>query len=69
MPAARRLAVLAFAFAALAAPGLARAQDDNLCDVAGESPDIIVGDITNPRRWGESGGITAYSFRTDACTP
>jgi len=51
----------------LVAPGLARAQDDNLCDVAEESPDIIVGDITNPRRWGESGGITAYSFRSDAC--
>jgi len=45
----------------------ARAQDGNLCDVAGESPDIIVGDITNPRRLGELGGITAYSFRTDAC--
>ena len=52
---------------ALAAPGAGRAQDANLCDVAGESPDIIVGDITNPRRWGESGGITAYSFRSDAC--
>ena len=54
-------------FVILATPGLARAQDDNQCDVAGESPDIIVGDITNPRRWGESGGITAYSFRSDAC--
>ena len=58
---------LLFVFLALAAPVLARAQDQNLCDVAGEEPDIIVGDITNPKRWGQSGGITAYSFRSDAC--
>ena len=67
MPAVHRPALLALAFAALVTPGLAPAQDGNLCDVAGESPDIIVGDITNPRRWGETGGITAYSFRTEAC--
>ena len=45
----------------------ARAQDPNHCDVAGEHPDLITGDISNPQRWGSSGGIQAYSVRTDAC--
>ena len=45
----------------------ARAQDANHCDVPGEHPDLITGDITNPQRWGSSGGIQGYSVRTDAC--
>lgn len=30
-------------------------------------PDVIVGDIYDPRRWGASGGITAYSLGTISC--
>ena len=51
--------------AALTAPS-ARAGDPQVCD-AGESPDIIVGDIQEAARWGQVDGITAYSFGRYAC--
>ena len=46
---------------------------NNFCDQAGESPDIIVGDISGDhivsdvRRWGSTSGITAYSFSATSC--
>ncbi|HKQ63257.1 MAG TPA: hypothetical protein VJS92_18355 [Candidatus Polarisedimenticolaceae bacterium] len=46
---------------------LARAQNANQCDVAGEAPDVIVGDIDGIFRYGASGGITAYSIGTWSC--
>jgi hypothetical protein len=56
-----------FAVAGLFLALEARAQDANHCDVQGEHPDLITGDISNPQRWGSSSGIQAYSVRTDAC--
>lgn len=46
---------------------LARSQDANLCDVPGEAPDLIVGDITSRVRWGNADGITAFSFGVGNC--
>jgi hypothetical protein len=46
---------------------VALAQDPNACDVAGEEPDLILADIDKVVRWGESDGITAFSFSTVAC--
>jgi len=46
---------------------------NNVCDQAGESPDIIVGEVgwddgdTFVHRWGTIGGITAYSFAGTSC--
>jgi hypothetical protein len=37
------------------------------CTFSGESPDVIVGDITTPSRWGTLNGITAYSIGTTSC--
>ncbi|HKQ63256.1 MAG TPA: hypothetical protein VJS92_18350 [Candidatus Polarisedimenticolaceae bacterium] len=45
----------------------AAAQDPNACDVAGEAPDVIVGDLDGIERHGTSLGITAYSFGTWSC--
>ena len=44
------------------------AQDDpNVCDVAGEAPDVIVGDMDQIIRHGTVGDISAYSFSTISC--
>ncbi len=37
------------------------------CRFNGARPDVIVGEITSPSRWGNAGGITAYSFGTTSC--
>jgi len=37
------------------------------CTFSGESPDVIVGDLTTPTRWGTLNGITAYSIGTTSC--
>jgi hypothetical protein len=37
------------------------------CTFSGESPDVIVGDITTPTRYGTSAGITAFSIGTTSC--
>ena len=42
------------------------AQTDNVCD-EGESPDVIVGNITGRVRHGSIGGITAFSVGTTSC--
>ncbi len=43
---------------------------NNECDVAGEAPDLIVGDLYGPvSRYGEIGGITAFSVGTYSCNP
>jgi hypothetical protein len=44
----------------------ARAQN-NPCDLPGEEPDIIVGDIFDTNRYGSQNGITAFSFGTESC--
>jgi hypothetical protein len=49
-------------------PAAARAQGDpNACDEAGESPNVIVGDLHQVERWGNVGGITAFSIGTYSC--
>lgn len=67
---------IAGALSLLAAPRDAKpavADGNNLCDQAGEAPDIIVGEISGDhivadvRRWGTIGGITAYSFSATSC--
>lgn len=50
---------------ALAAPALA--QDPNLCDQAGEAPDVIVGDLHEVIRWGKVGSLTGFSVGTVSC--
>jgi hypothetical protein len=42
------------------------AQADNTCE-AGETPDVIVGDLHEVRRWGMSNRITAFSVGTVSC--
>ena len=37
------------------------------CQLNGNFPDVIVGDIGATRRWGNSDGITAYSIATTSC--
>ena len=37
------------------------------CQANGNTPDVIVGDITTPTRWGSLGGITAFSIGTVSC--
>ena len=51
----------------LAVAPLASAQTNNVCDMAGESPDVIVGDIQGTFRHGVAGGITAFSIGMAAC--
>ena len=43
------------------------AQDANLCDVAGEAPDIVVGDLSGVQRFGTVGNISGYSVGTISC--
>jgi len=45
----------------------AMAQDPNVCDQAGEDPDVIVGDLFEVNRYGDLGGITAFSVGTYSC--
>lgn len=45
----------------------ALAQDPNACDVSGEAPDVIVGDLQEVQRYGSAGGITAFSVGTVSC--
>lgn len=55
--------------------GASPADGNNVCDQAGESPDVIVGEIGwgdgdvdgFVTRWGTVSGITAYSFPGTAC--
>jgi len=69
---AERVVRIVLGIAILGAPALA--QTDNICSL-GEAPDLIVGDIFGDggphgvvgRYWGTVGGISAYSFGTDAC--
>jgi hypothetical protein len=53
-------------FGVLAAPGLA-GNDPNLCDQAGEEPDVIVGELQGVDRWGKVSDITGFSFGTISC--
>ena len=64
--AAESLRAAAIALACIAAAGPVAAQSDNVCD-AGESPDLIVGEIRGGSYWGTIGGISAYSFGTASC--
>jgi len=64
-----RMAALVLSLSFLAAgPALAQlGGDPNVCDFAGESPDVIVGDLPDVRRWGKVGDITAFSVGTTSC--
>ena len=52
--------------ALIVAPALL-AQSSNECDMPGESPDVIVGDLHETRRWGKIGDITGFSVGTYSC--
>lgn len=49
----------------LATPAVA--QDANLCDVAGEAPDVIVGDLQSVNNYGSVGEYYGYSVGTTSC--
>ncbi len=46
---------------------LAEAADPNQCDLPGEEPDVIVGELTFVRNWGKVGDITGFSLSTESC--
>src|SRR5262245_29674093 len=41
--------------------------DPNVCDAPGDSPDVVVGHLHSKDRWGNVGGITAFSLGTTSC--
>lgn len=43
------------------------AEDPNACDVAGEAPDLLLGDIPAIARWGTLDGKTAFSLGPTTC--
>lgn len=47
--------------------GTANSCCDDSCQLNGDFPDVIVGDLTTPTRWGTVGGISAYSVGTVSC--
>lgn len=51
----------------LAGIPLAEAADPNVCDLPGEEPDVIVGDMAFVRNWGKIGDITGFSIATQSC--
>jgi hypothetical protein len=55
------------ALAALACFAPAGADDPNLCDVAGEEPNLVVADVTSVVRVGAADGTSAYSFGDTHC--
>ncbi len=61
----RVVVALASTLGAVVAP--ASAQTNNQCDLPGESPDVIVGNISGRVRHGSLGGITAFSVGTTSC--
>jgi hypothetical protein len=63
----RRVRALGLAGLLAAVVSPLSAQTNNLCDLAGEAPDVIVGSITGRVRHGSVGGITAFSIGTTSC--
>lgn len=61
------LVLAGITIACLGAPAAAQMDDPNECDVEGEFPDVIVGDLQSTRRWGKVGDITAFSVGTTSC--
>jgi hypothetical protein len=55
-----------FVLGLLTSPVVAPAPLDNECD-PGETPDVIVSDVYETRRWGKVGDITAFSVGTYSC--
>ena len=51
----------------LLAASAALAQDPNVCDEPGESPNVLVGELHQLSRFGSYNGITAYSVGTVSC--
>jgi hypothetical protein len=64
----RRL-IAARVFATLLGSSIAGAAvaQNNACDMPGDVPDVIVGDLHNHQRWGAVSGITSYSIGTYSC--
>ena len=56
------LSLLTFDVAAQTEPG-----DNNECDITGEAPDLIVGELFGIHRWGSVGDVTAFSFGSESC--
>ena len=63
------LPALLFALVALQAlsVGSVAAQDPNLCDEAGDAPDVVVFDLLPAASWGRVGDIHAFSVGTESC--
>ncbi len=60
---------MCFGFSLLVLDVMAQTEpgDNNACDLPGEFPDIIVGELYGIHRWGTVGDITAYSFGSESC--
>lgn len=52
---------------ALAAASVASASDPNACDLPGEAPNLIVGDLPSAFWWGRVGEISGYAFQSTTC--
>ena len=63
----RRLSALSAVLLSALLPLAASAQDPNACDVPGEEPDVIVGELTGVVRHGRVGDVTAFSIGTTSC--
>lgn len=56
---------LVIAFVLLTVPAFG--QDPNLCDLPGEEPDVIVGDLINVQNYGNAGDYFGYAVGTSSC--
>ncbi|MCP3979477.1 MAG: hypothetical protein GY716_09135 [bacterium] len=61
------LLLVPFALAVAVCAGAPRAADPNLCDVPGERPDLVVGDIVSVNNYGVTDGVASYSLGSDTC--
>ena len=62
-----RPTLIAIWIALLLIGGPAIAQDPNICDQPGETPDLVMGGLDSVNRFGTVDGISAYSMGTSTC--
>ena len=62
----RIVSCIALAWALFAALQV-RADDPNACDLPGQAPDLLVGDISQVTRFGGEGGVSAYGLGEANC--
>jgi len=65
----RAVPPLALICALSAAPHVAVGSDTNACDVPGEAPNLIVGNLPASLWWGRVGDINGYAFQSTTCNP